>query len=76
MIKKFKAGDEVRIKDCSEVRKWGSKGERAIGQIGIIDEIRWENNCYFIDGNKYQINFLDDMLEPANQTIKELINNG
>ena len=68
---KFKKGDKVRIKNCPEIKRWVRVLE--IDVIGKIGTITSNHKPYIIDYNKYRINFTEDMLEPVNQNLMDLL---
>jgi hypothetical protein len=68
---KYKVGDIVRIKNCPKVL-WWSDGKKAVkAGKGKITHTDSKMSVYFLDNNKYGINFEEDMIESINTNWKK-----
>ena len=74
----FEIGNKVEIQPTILDSSWKRAGRKLVGVIGIITEvIRGEGDIhYFLDNNKYGINFAENTLRLSKITNwKEVIHN-
>lgn len=64
-IVKYKIGDKVRIIGRNDGNSFGLALDKCRGEVGIITNVIDLGNHYFIDDNKWRINFKGEWLEPV-----------